>query len=373
MRQVASVGKKRWIIGLLVVLGAGLVLAGWLEKNRLLARYYVYRLTKAKENDRGIWEERVASLEAVAIPLLVQQLSDDDEKTCASVQAALAQFIQGWDTFDPRREDLLNQLANAFESDSVVGKETVLGLALVFLNSMDSVSNPEKLLPYCRLLKDSGSNSNKSIRKKALELSEKLVDKDHTPKVLGSCRELIQTCLKDNDPENRIRAVHLGTIPSMELLDRMVTLLKDPSAQVRYAALLAVGPAPEVLATDDLLPTLHDPDPQVRKLCQTALKGRGLLDEHILLGRLLTDPDAKNRLQVLDILQKTRDLEPGIWLRRLSHDPSPAVRAAAIRTAIEISSVDLTDRLGQISQNDPSTTVRQLAKFYLSYQKPGVR
>jgi HEAT repeat protein len=179
--------------------------------------------------------------------------------------------------------------------------------------------------------------------------------------------------LQDNEPENRVKAVHLGTLPSMQLLDRTVILLNDPSAQVRYAALVAVGPAPEVLATDDLLPTLHDPEPQIRKLCQTALKGRGLLDEHILLGKLLTDPEAKNRLQVLDILQKTGDLEPGIWLRRLSHDPSPAVRAAAIRTAIEINSVDLTDRLGQISQNDPSTTVRQLAKFYLSYQKPGVR
>jgi hypothetical protein len=74
------------------------------------------------------------------------------------------------------------------------------------------------------------------------------------------------------------------------------------------------------------------------------------------------------RLQVIDQLRYAHDLEPGVWLRRLSHDPAPAVRAAAVRAAAERHTVHLTDRLEQMAQNDPCPTVRQLAKYYLSSQ-----
>ena len=65
------------------------------------------------------------------------------------------------------------------------------------------------------------------------------------------------------------------------------------------------------------------------------------------------------------------DLEPGIWLRRLTHDPAPEVRVAAIRAAKEPPladlQVDLSDRIDQILQNDPSPTVRQQAGYYSGY------
>jgi hypothetical protein len=74
-------------------------------------------------------------------------------------------------------------------------------------------------------------------------------------------------------------------------------------------------------------------------------------------------------LQVLEQLRQANDLEPGVWLRRLSHDPVPAVRAAAARAAGENDQVDLSDRLTQMAQSDPSPTVRQLARYYLSHRQ----
>src|SRR5262249_55522040 len=164
-------------------------------------------------------------------------------------------------------------------------------------------------------------------------------------------------------------AIHLASQPGVELLEAIVPLLRDPSADVRHAALLAVGSTPEVIATDDLLHWLHDPDARVRRVCETALRGRGLSDGHIKLGRLLTDGQAQTRLQVLDHLRRTAELEPGFCRRRLSHDPAAAVRAAAVRAAAEFPLVNLTDRMEQIAQNDPSPTVRQLARYYLACPK----
>jgi hypothetical protein len=65
-------------------------------------------------------------------------------------------------------------------------------------------------------------------------------------------------------------------------------------------------------------------------------------------------------------LFQTEDLPLGIWLRRLSLDPAPAVRAAAVRAAHFQTQADLRDRMAEMAREDPSPTVRQLAGYYLS-------
>ena len=44
---------------------------------------------------------------------------------------------------------------------------------------------------------------------------------------------------------------------------------------------------------------------------------------------------------MLDKLREANDLDPGVWLRRLSHDASPAVRAAAVRVMGQVEEIDL--------------------------------
>ena len=72
---------------------------------------------------------------------------------------------------------------------------------------------------------------------------------------------------------------------------------------------------------------------------------------------------------MLDQLGEAGDVDPGVWLRRLSHDPSPAVRAAAARVMSGLDHIDLSDRLDQMSRGDPSPSVAQLARYYLSRKR----
>jgi hypothetical protein len=77
------------------------------------------------------------------------------------------------------------------------------------------------------------------------------------------------------------------------------------------------------------------------------------------------------RLQVLDQLSRSPDLDLGLWLRRLSHDAAPSVRVAAMRAMTLQPYLDLTDRIDQMARSDGSPTVRQLAQYYLQCPRPG--
>jgi HEAT repeat protein len=195
--------------------------------------------------------------------------------------------------------------------------------------------------------------------------------KNKSSSLCSACRELTQTCLGDEVPANRAHAVRLAARPQIALLEAVVPLLSDPVPEVRREAMLAVGPAQTAMSTDNLVRWLHDADAEVRTLCEKALRSRGLGDEHVKLGRLLTDSRPGVRLQVLSLLRQANDLEPGIWLRHLSHDSAPAVRAGAVRAAAEQAIGTLADRLEQMAQNDACPTVRQLAQYYLHSQKSG--
>jgi hypothetical protein len=160
----------------------------------------------------------------------------------------------------------------------------------------------------------------------------------------------------------------------MDLLESVMVLLHDPEAEVRRASILAVGPAdPQVVRDEVLLPSLHDSDGEVRRLTEAALRGRGLRPEHLELGRLLTHPNPKMRVQVLDHLREAPDLDPGLWLRRLSHDKTESVRAAAVRVMSRLTLIDLTDRIDQMARSDPSPTVAQIAQYYLSRKRHSER
>ena len=156
-----------------------------------------------------------------------------------------------------------------------------------------------------------------------------LVRQPQGGEALRPARELARAGLQSEDPANRLLAVRLSLHPGMDLLESVVALLHDPAVEVRKAVLLAIGPseASGVVRDEELLPSLHDTDAEVRRLTMEALRGRGLRPEHIELGRLLTHPDHKMRLRVLDHLREASDLDPGLWLRRLSHDQTACVRA----------------------------------------------
>jgi hypothetical protein len=216
------------------------------------------------------------------------------------------------------------------------------------------------------LLGETAGAAHPQVQGAALKVCAAVLAQPEHAEAIRPAQDLVRSALHSPSADNRLVAVRLALNTGMDLLEQVTALLGDPEVDVRRAALLVVGPAREVVPDECLLPSLHDADPEVRRLCEEALGGRGLRPEYVELGRLLTDPRPSNRLQVLDHLHRSGDLDPGLWLRRLSHDPSPAVRVAAMRAMTQMPYVDLSDRLDQMARSDPSPTVCQLARYYLS-------
>ncbi len=371
MARFRVVNKKT--VGALAV-ALVLASAAWLGRVPLLTWYCVGKLEGADEAVREVWVERVARLGDAAVPALLACLGRDDERACGNAGAALARLAEGWGTDDPRGPDLAGRLAAAFPDLSTPGKRAALGaFAAVLRPADDGAPLPADLAPpVARLVQEAATHPDRRVRVGALGLAAALRGRDLPAEVADAVRDLARAGLRDADPEARTRAVQLALLPQFRLLEQVVPLLHDPSAEVRRAAMLAVGPARddadgkhELVHADDLLPWLHDPDTEVRRLCEDALLSRGLKGGHIKLGRLLTDPRTLTRMQVLDHLPRAADLDAGTWLRQMTHDTSPAVRIAAVRAAVaEYPQVNLSDRVDQMVENDPSPTVRDLARFY---------
>ena len=373
MKQPYLLRSKLLFVGLAV--GALLLLAGvgWLERTPLFVWYAVHRLVNARDNDRQVCVERVAQLDLAALPKLIECLRGANTQASANARAGLLGIVERRPPADSRRAHLALSLAEQFATLSEPGQETALEIEGVLLQTRQpGAPNADLLAALARMLAETARRTDNGVHALALRLVLGLIDPRTQPDLIRASRDLTRTCLGDQAPDNRIQAIDLAVQPGVDLLEAVVPLLRDPVPEVRRSAMLAVGSASNVINTDDLLPWLHDPDPQVRILCEKALRSRGLRDAHVKLGRLMTDSRPGVRLQVLDLLREANDLEPGIWLRRLSHDPTPAVRAAAVRAASDqamLKMINLTDRLEQMAQNDPCPSVRQLAQYYLTAQK----
>jgi HEAT repeat protein len=149
------------------------------------------------------------------------------------------------------------------------------------------------------------------------------------------------------------------------LIDKAIPLLRDPQETVRRAVLVVLATENEQVREEDFLHLLHDEDAEVQYLCEMALRKRGLTDADITLARLISDENPSRRMLVLHHFRHMSELNLNEWLRRLSVDPSPAVRAAAVRAVGENLQVDLSPRLREMAERDPSETVRQNAQYYL--------
>src|SRR5262249_26046743 len=142
-------------------------------------------------------------------------------------------------------------------------------------------ATPLTLAAVTRLLTEAARQPDAEVHARALALVAVLVGQVTSEDVQTGVRELTRACLRDERAANRVQAVRLALRPELDLLESVVPLLNDPVPEVRRTAMLAVGPAEEVIRTDALLRWLHDPDADVRKLCEKALRSRGLQEEHL--------------------------------------------------------------------------------------------
>jgi HEAT repeats len=333
------------------------------ERHDLLTWYAVRGLCRAEPQDRAGWIARLQADRERSVPALLARLRTDSPAECENVRSALASLAEG---LGPEESSsLAAAFAKAFPSLCPSGQHVVLDVTR-FLAERAEQSESPGAWAACQVLALAARTSDSNVRSHTLDLIQALVERFNDFEASGVYREVVRCFLHDELAALRIRAIRFALRPGSDLLDQVVPLLDDSVPEVRRAAMLVVGPSAKAIETEELLRWLHDPDEEVCKLCAEALRSRGLGEEHLRLGRLMTDPQPGSRLRVFDLLQQTTDLDLGVWLRRLSHDPSPAVRAAAVRAASEQRLSPFSDRLLQMAQNDPSQTIRQLAQYYLS-------
>jgi hypothetical protein len=361
--------RRKFLVGLAVVLAlAGGVV--WVERAPLLAWFYLQRLAAADEANREAWVGRVAGLGESAVPGLLELLGKPAPAPCRNARAALEKLADGWGLDDPRTAELAQRMGREFAHLSPAGQQQVLTLASGWYAARGNA--PVALMPpAARLLGEAAAAEDAEVHAAALDLCARVLGQPEHAEAVRPAQDLIRAGLRSPSSANRLSAVRLALYPGMDVLEQVVALLGDPEVEVRRAALLTVGPARDAVPDECLLPSLHDPDPEVRRLCEVALGGRGLRPEYLELGRLLTHSKPATRLQVLDRLHRSPELDPGLWLRRLSHDASPAVRVAAMRAMTQQDGPDLSDRIDQMARSDPSPTVCQLARYYLTCPRPG--
>jgi hypothetical protein len=361
--------KRRLIVGLCVIL-ASLAGVGWWQRAPLLAWWHVKQLAQATEANRAACVDRVVALPEHAVPLLLRGLQTGDQDVCTNLEGALVALVKTWKTADARSLSVLEVLRDEFDTFSTEGKASALRTATALLAS-DEADQPCPV-PLIQAAGDlvKAAEPIDALRRQVLYLAGALLDRVPPGQWLDTCRSLALGGLRDANPQIRAAALHLTMREALrtepDVLAQATPLLSDPEAEVRRAAVLALGAAHELLAEDELLPLLHDADPEVQHLCELALRGRGLQDDHLELARLISDDDPTARLKVVQQLRGLRDIEPGVWLRRLSQDAAPAVRAAAVRAAAAQPRVDLRERLQEMARGDISATVRELATHYLA-------
>ena len=362
-------GIRRIAIGLLVLVSIGAGVA-YFERTHIQAWYAVRCLSRADESTRGEWIDRVAAIGEPAIGMLFDRLTTGDDLAADNGLAAIDHLARVHGPSHAATADLVRRLADGFGSLSPDRQTRVLERVRDWLTG-GPLADP---LPdaACRIIAEAGRSPETTVQAACLDLACVVVKQSGGEVGLPVAREAARAGLRSPCPEARMHAVRLCLAPGVGLLDQTVGLLRDPSPVVRRAAILALGPAEQVIGEDGLLVGLNDSDAEVRRLTRTALEGRGMKSEHIELGRLLTHPRAGERLHVLDHVHEAIrlqgsevDIDPGLWLRRLSHDPSPAVRVAALRLMCGQKLVDMSDRIDQMARTDDSPTVCQLAQFYL--------
>jgi hypothetical protein len=299
------------------------VVAGVWQRERLWVWYCAERLERADDTARGDWGQKLAACGEPAVPTLLGLLRHDEPGVCAAAKDALGSIAGTWPADDPRRPEFAAQFFDAEPRFSTPGRAAALDLL------------PGLLTP-------------------------------RTAEAVEKARGMIATAARSESVEVRIQAIATALRPEVDAVPAIVPLLADPVADVRRAAIVAVGPVREgraAVADDELLRCLHDADGEVRYLCEMSLRARGRSPRDIRLGRRYTAPDPAERQKLLLDLAEEDELDVSVWLDRLTADADPAVRAGVARLAYT-RNVDLGSRLDQLSRTDPDPTVRRVASYY---------
>lgn len=171
-------------------------------------------------------------------------------------------------------------------------------------------------------------------------------------------------CLASADVRTRAAAIYsLGFLPIEAAAAPALAYAEDPSVEVRRQVVISFAARRGLLTEDALIQRIHDEDLPIREAAFAALKLRGLNQEQISLGVMMTSPRADQRASVIALVKDRTDIDPIVWLMRLTHDKDDSVRIRAVEAlgAQQTDDAAVKRRIVEMAQSDASEQVRQAA------------
>jgi len=324
--------KRKWMLRGVALAVCLLAMVGtWaaLNATELRAKYAARKLASATtDEDRASWADTLLGYGEPGARELVACVKSGEDPARTAAVAAFEKYLNALPDGDARAVPLSGAILDAFPNATEAGKRAILALVPT-------------------ILKRTGSAH--ALR----------------------CRGVVSEGLKAAELETQLVAVRLAIHPDIKLRTELLPLLSSSESRLRGPALFAAaatGDGESALSDEELFHWLHDSDASVRKICRDALVARDRSESEIALGQRLTHPDPTERLKLLLDLRYDDDVvDPEPWLERLSRDPEPAVRAGAVRVAVEIA-IERSQRcptwVGRVADADPHPTVRFVAAYY---------
>lgn len=371
------ISRSKWLWLALAACFLAVGIWACMHQDELLAQYEAWKLSRASESQRPKWVARLALRGEAAIDALLSYLHGADPVARERCSFALQELASQWTAASPDTRQLARRLVADFEVLSDSSRREALFIAVATLTMPDDAAPPPELSPIlAHLLENAELLTAPETRPGSLLFAIRFVNQTQagSEMVLKTCRALAAAGLSDDRAECRAHGARLAAAPGMNLLHLVPPLVlggsPDPDPGVRRTALVLIGQSEALAPTEGLLLRLHDRSGEVRSVCAKILRSRGLSVEQIDLARLMTDPDATVRARVPARVLDFPDLDTHVWLDRLSRDSSPAVRAAVVRTFGDLQQLQLRDRVREMAGDDPSSTIRQLADYYLTRRRP---
>lgn len=349
----------------MATLGAAVV---WSQRGPLVASWQVRQMSHISDDRRETQMRSLAACGEDAVRPLLASLASADEVVCRNMELGLRAVAGEWPIDDARTLRTVEAIRERFTSLSLPGRKSLLSFTAALAGRDDDLILPASIARVLGELVEI-SEPIPELRPAGLGLAGALVEHAPPGQWQSMCRGLALKWLGDESAATRIAAIQIvlrePLRKDVDLLARIVPALHDAEPGVRRVALVALGTNTDVVREEHLLPLLHDTDAEVQRLCEAVLRSRGLSDTHVRMARLISHESPSVRLQVIPFLRQAADLDADVWLRRLTLDPAPAVRAAAVRVASVDVSDDLRHRLAEMARADPSPTVREIARFYV--------
>lgn len=361
------------------------VLIAW-QQTAWRSWYYAHQLSSAHPEKRMDSAAKLEHLGITGAQAVVNLFQSPRERACQNAAFALEHILNHWGNSDPRYEAALQYLAETCPSFSVLGqREALLLMQQFFAEQKEATAS--QLFVASRLLSQVGAQPENRLA--ALEISAQLLQlwcanpsaetsdpgrsatnsRGSAEALIAQAKAWIVAGLKDDNPAVRAAAVKLAVVPQLHAEELLPPLLlgarADPSPEVRHLVILALGEADVLLTIDQICRFLSDETPLVRLTAERVLRARGLPDKQLKIGKLMYQSDPAARAEVAALVCECPELDSFLWLERLSRDPVPAVRVAAVRAISRQQDQRGLTLIRHLASEDTDPTVQEIARFFL--------